>query len=251
MTVKAGYKGRVYINDKPVGGIATWAYSGSTRAMLPIDQFGDEVITDIPGQITGGDVTITGNYLLAGDEGQQELAARFADGAQITNLKLYTDYIGNGGDVYRTPDTDTTPASYATVTNYDNVGDDKSGIGTFTATLHISGCLKQMGDTSIVQVETVGVHSIGAEVAELVGNFVSYGTEAGEIECYFKYGTTTEMSDGPSAPVDAFTAETGLFGADLAGLAAGTVYYQAVAKYDTAPVLYAYGAVKEFTAEGA
>jgi len=138
---KAGYKGAVYIGSVKVGGATTWGYSGSTRNMHAGDQFEDEIIPFVPLQIEGGEITITGNYLMASDDGQKLLAARFADAAEITNLLLY---ISKTDDHYKTPDDSTSPASYVTVTNYDNIGDDKSGVGTFTATLKVSGVLKPM-----------------------------------------------------------------------------------------------------------
>lgn len=242
---KAGYKGKVEIDDVPIA-TATWTHSGGERQMQATDELGDEVITDVPLQIRGGTVTLTGNYKLASDAGQKLAATYFASGAPITNLKLYTDKISTP-KIYLTP----ASGSYATITNCRNVGDDKSGIGTISITMLISGVLEQKGDESVVEAETTGVHGIAGGAAELVGNLNSYGGEAGAISCYFKYGTTTEMVDGPSSPADSFTEKTGLFGATLSGLAAGTVYYQAVASYDTDPVLYAYGAVKSFTAVGA
>jgi len=139
MTVKAGYKGDIYIGAVRIAGGATWANSGSVRAMLPKDEFGDEIVTDIPGQITGGEITITGNYLISEDAGQQLLKTLFDSGDQITNAKLYTS---KTDDQYMTPDDSTTPASYVTVTNYDNVSDDKSGVATFTCTMKVSGKLK-------------------------------------------------------------------------------------------------------------
>lgn len=135
---KAGYKGRVLIGAVVIAGSASWSNSGGVRAMLPTDEFGDEIVSDIPGQITGGEVTITGNYLMSQDAGQQLLKTRFDSGDQITDLKLF---ISETDNIYMTPDNTTTPPSYATVTNYDNVAHDKSGIGTFTCTMKISGKL--------------------------------------------------------------------------------------------------------------
>ncbi len=248
---KAGYKGDVYLGD-PTTRIAsaTWTYDGETRNMQAVDEFASPLILDVPLQIRGGNITITGNYKLDTDDGQKLVATNFKSGDPITNIMLYTDKTNN---IYLMPDPDFvgdgSVASYCTVTNCRNVSDDKSGIGTISMTLLVSGAMKQMGDTAVVQVVTTGVHSIAAEVAELVGNLSSFGTEDGAIECYFIYGTTTEMVDGPSAPSDEYTEEIGLFGAKLTGLAAGTVYYKAVAKYNTTK--YAYGAMKEFTALGA
>ena len=136
MTLKAGYKGRVKIGAVVVGGAITWNNSGGTREMLPDDEFGDEIKTHIPGQIEGGEITISGNYLIDEDAGQQLLKTRFDAGTQITDIELY---ISETDSFYLTPDSGTTPASYVTCTNYDAVGNDKSGTGTFTATFKVSG----------------------------------------------------------------------------------------------------------------
>lgn len=135
---KAGYKGKVLIGAVEIAGSATWSYGGSVRTMLPTDEFGDEIVTDIPGQITGGEITVTGNYLMSQDAGQQLLKTRFDSGDQIKDLKLY---ISETDVIYLTPDNTTIPASYVTVTNYDNVAHDKSGVGTFTCTFKVSGKL--------------------------------------------------------------------------------------------------------------
>ena len=133
---KAGYKGAIYIGAVQIAGGATWSYGGSIRTMLPVDEFGDEIVTDIPGQIIGGEVSITGNYLLDTDAGQQLLKTKFDSGDPITDLKLY---ISQSDGIYHTLDNTTTPPSYCTVTNYDNISHDKSGIGTFTCTIKVSG----------------------------------------------------------------------------------------------------------------
>jgi len=139
MAVKSGYKGAVYIGAVKIGGSTTWGYSGSTRTMLPDDEFGDEIITHIPGQIEGGEITITGNYLMFEDTGQQLLKTRFDAGTGMTDVKLY---ISKTDDHYMTPDDSTTPASFFTISNYVNVSDDKSGVGTFTCTMKVSGKMK-------------------------------------------------------------------------------------------------------------
>lgn len=135
---KAGYKGAIYIGAVKIAGSATWSCTGSVRTMLPTDEFGDEIVSDIPGQITGGEVTITGNYLQSQDAGQQLLKTRFDSGDQITDLKLF---ISETDDIYETPDNTTSPPSYVTVTNYSAVTHDKSGVGTFTCTMKLSGKL--------------------------------------------------------------------------------------------------------------
>lgn len=139
---KAGYKGSIYIGAVKIAGSATWTYSGSVRAMHPVDEFGDEVVVDIPLQITGGEVTITGNYLMDTDAGQQLLKTRFDSGDQIVDIKLY---ISETDGIYHKPDNTTVPPSFVTVTNYDNLGHDKSGVGTFTCTMKVSGKMLPVG----------------------------------------------------------------------------------------------------------
>lgn len=237
---KAGYKGDVYIGATKIAA-ASWTSAGGERQMAPVDELGDEVITDVPLQIRGGTVTITGYYKLDTDVGQKLLATRFAAGTQITDLKLYTDQ-ANG--IYLTPDDTTTPASFATVTNCRNVGDDKSGIGTFSATLLVSGVLKQMGDTAVVQVVSTGIHGLEATACEFVGNLVSMGGET-PVGCYFEYGTTLSFGTDTKANKDDLTA-IGMFGYDSGVLVTATKYYwRAVAEYDTDK--YVYGATKSFT----
>jgi len=136
---KAGYKGKVKIGNVTIAGLATWSYGGSVRTMIPVDEFGDEIITHIPAQIEGGEVTISGNYIGDVDAGQQLLKTRFDGGTQITDLYLY---ISETDGVYYMPDDTTTPASFVTVTNHDAIDHDKSGIGTFTCTFKVSGLLK-------------------------------------------------------------------------------------------------------------
>ena len=139
MAVKAGYKGAVYIGAVKIAGSTTWNYSGAVREMLEDTEFLDEHKTHIPGQIDGGEISITGNYLMSEDAGQQLLKTRFDAGTQITDVKLYLSYTDSE---YLTPDDTTTPASFATITNYDAVGDDKFGVGTFTCTMKVSGKMK-------------------------------------------------------------------------------------------------------------
>jgi len=139
MTLKAGYKGKVTIGAVTIGGSTTWNSSGATRTMLEDTEFGDEHNTHIPGQIEGGEVTISGNYLMDEDAGQQLLKTRFDAGTQITDLRLY---VSTSDAFYLTPDATTTPASYCTITNYDAVANDRAGVGTFTCTLKISGKMR-------------------------------------------------------------------------------------------------------------
>ncbi len=139
MALKAGYKGKVKIGATTIGGSTTWSYSGAVRELLEDTEFGDEHKTFIPGQIEGGEISITGNYLMDEDTGQQLLKTNFDAGTAITNVLLY---LSETDSFYMSPDDTTTPASFVTITNYDAVANDKSGVGTFTCTMKVSGKLK-------------------------------------------------------------------------------------------------------------
>lgn len=237
---KAGYKGDVCIGGQKIAA-ANWTYAGGERQMQAVDELGDEVIIDLPLQIRGGVVTITGNYKLDSDVGQQLVATKFASGDQIANLMLYTD---KSNQVYLMPDPDSTPASYATVTNCRNVGDDKSGIGTISMTLLISGVLKQMG--AGVQVVSTGIHGLLHNSVGFIGELIGMGGKT-PIVCYFEYGTTAEFG-ADTTPTDSLT-KVGMFEAIQAGLSPEQKYYwRAVGSYNGVDN-DVFGAVKTFTTE--
>ena len=142
MALKPGYKGKVEIESTKIGGITTWSYSGSVRELHEDTEFGDEYKTFIAGQVEGGEITITGNYLLFEDTGQQELQTAFEAGTQLTSIKLYIEDTGDENSIYLTPDDSTETASYCIITNYDNATNDRAGVGTFTCTMKVSGRLK-------------------------------------------------------------------------------------------------------------
>lgn len=248
MTVKAGYKGDVWYGTDYKVGSGTWTYSGETRNMQDIDQFQDEIIKQLPLQIVGGDITITGNYLVDSDAGQKQLKIDFDAATQITNLRLYTDKTGG---IYMTPKA----GSHIIVTNVNNVGGDKGGVGTFSATLHVNGELEQVGSTTEVAIQTLGEidNTYGAGntgQCSFWGKLIHRGGEAGDIECYFEWGLTESFGLTSYASETTFaTPDKGEYDADTpADLITDTptlYYYRAVAKLaDTSLV---YGETMSFT----
>jgi len=240
-TTRAGYKGRVKIGAVTIAGSATWAYGGSVRAMEDDSEFGDEHKTFVPLQIEGGEITITGNCLLLDDAGQQLLKTRFNAGSQITDLKLYID---ESDSKYYEPDPTTTPASYVTVTKYDDVSHPKAGIMTFTATLKVSGKMRCNATTADPGVDTVGALDVATTTATIVGELTGMGG-VGSFDCYFEYGLTTSYGSNTKADKTVLTA-VGLFDNHLTGLTTGTLYhYRAVIeKADTTKY---YGKDRTFT----
>jgi len=222
MTAKAGYKGAVYLGAVKVGGATTWSYSGETRKMQDIDEFEDSIVKQLPLQIVGGDISISGNYLVDSDAGQKLLKTDFDAATEITDIKLYTDKTNN---IYMTPKA----GSSCVVTTVNNVGNDRSGVGTFSATLHVNGELEQQGSSTVVGVATIGSIDVADVTATVIGELLSLGGED-NVDCYFEYGKTTSYGLDTSASATTMD-EVGIFDADLDTLDDDTTYhYRAVAK---------------------
>lgn len=229
MAVKAGWKGAVYLGDVPVGS-GSWTYPGGTRNMVDIDQFGDEQIDQKPLQKTGADGTITGHYLLDQDAGQKALKEAYENETELTDLKLYTDYDNGIYQQVKSP-------GHIIITNANNVGVDKSGVGTWACTFHVNGVMEQVGSTTEVAVVTIGhvdegnggAGSING-VVTLIGELLHRGGETEDISCYFEYSTVESNLDNDS-DADVFsTPDIGKFTDDLIELDEGIVlYYRAVA----------------------
>lgn len=248
-TPKAGFKGDVYIGAVKVAGQATWSYSGESRNMQDIDEFGDEIVKQLPLQIVGGDIALSGNYLLDSDAGQKLLKTRFDAATEIDDIKLYTDQV-NG--IYLTPKA----GSHVIVTNVNNVGDDKSGVGTISASLHVNGELEQIGSSTAVAVVTVGVVDVvfGAGdtcTATMWGELLHRGGEAGDLDCYFEYGLTESFGTDSKVDETVFsTPDKGTYDVEETALWDDeTVYYRAVCELaDTSKV---YGETKSFVTPAA
>lgn len=255
MSVKAGYKAAFYIDDKKVSGLASWTYPGETVNMQDIDEFEKPDVEQIPLQMVGGDISISGMYLVDSDEGQQLLQTYMTGRTKVTNLKLYTDksetiYLKlcatglNGG------------ASYAYVTNCNNTGVDKSGVGTFNATLHVNGKLEQYGSTSVVGIQTLGevdvTYVVGDDgTATLWGKLDHRGGDANDIECYFEWGETDSFgTTSYDAEVTFATPDKGEYDAHISGLKSlpTLYYYRAICKLSTTALVY--GDTMTFTSEG-
>jgi len=224
----AGYKGKVKIDDKDVCGLATWAYSGHSRAVENDTELGDDHATFTPLTIEGGEITLTGLFFADEDEGQQLLESYFDSAENITNIKLYVD---ESDDLYYELDSNLTPASYATVTKCDDAACDKAGLVSISATLKVSGKLKLNKSTTSVAVETLGSINVADVTATLLGELTSLGEEA-SVGCYFEYGLTTSYGTDTSASKTTMS-QIGLFDNDLTGLTpASTYHYRAVALLD-------------------
>lgn len=207
MPAVAGWKGAAYIGGTKIEGIGTWSYSGATRNMQDIDAFGDEIVKQLPLQIVGGDVEISGTYQLDSDAGQQLLQTHFDGATEFDDLKLYTNE--NLGDFLTLK-----AGSKAIVTKCNNVGDDKSGVGTYSATIHINGELEQIGAAIAVAIRAIGIHNLVATAVGFIGELIDMGGET-PIECWFEYGLTLAYEIGTTVADMDDMAATGIFEFEL------------------------------------
>jgi len=236
-----GYKGKVQKSGTVIAGIASWTYSGTIRAMEDDSEFGDEHKTFVGMQLEGGEITIVGQCLLDEDAGQQLLRTAILGDQQWTDLRLYIDKVGVK---YYEPDPTTDPASYVSVTKFDDLGHNKAGIMSFTATFKVSGIMRCNVTTTQPGVDTVGSIDIEATTATLIGELTGMGG-VGSFDCYFEYGLTTSYGTDTKANKTVLTA-VGLFDNYLTGLTTAKLYhYRAVIeKADTTKY---YGKDKTFT----
>ncbi len=245
MTVKAGWKGAVYIGGTKIGGSTTWAYSGETRNMQDIDEFTDEVVKQLPLQIVGGDIEITGNYLLDTDVGQKLLTTNFDGAVEMDDVKLYTDK-ADAGTIYMTPDA----SSHCIITKVKATGSDKSGVGTFSCTMHVNGQLEQSGSTTAVTFDTIGIHNVTATEAEFIGRLLHAGG-FGDVECYFEYGTTVAYGTDTSGTQDTMDAAAialgGLFEQTSGLLITATLYHWRIHATHTGGAVHVVGPDQTFT----
>jgi len=236
--VKAGYLAAAYLGAVKISGIGTWSYSGETRNMVDNDEFGDEYITQTPCQVVGGDISISGHYLVDTDAGQKAIKTAFDAKTASTDLKLYTDKDNN---IYLTPKA----GSSVICTNVNNTGVDKAGVGTFSATWHVNGELEQAGSTTVGAVDTIGIHALIATEASFVGELVSMGGLT-PWACYFEYGTTIAYGTDTVATKDDLTA-VGLFEGTSGLLVTATTYHWRIKVTATAGAVVVYGPDQTFT----
>lgn len=244
MAGKPGYLGEVRFGAVTVNEMMNWNYAGATMDQLDDSYLGVEDKSFIQGQSDGGEITMSGNFLLNSDPGQQLLKTYYDARTQFTDIRLYINKVS--GLYYELDDTTsaTRKASYATITKYNEVSVDKTGLVTVSVTVQVSGRLKLSSTTSEPAVVTYGASVYADVTATFVGELTGLGEES-TMDCYFEWGTTSSFGTDSSVSAVTKTA-VGLYENDITGLSALTTYYfRAVAeKTDTSKV---YGETKSFT----
>lgn len=236
---KGGYLGAAYLGAVQISGIGNWTYGGETVNMGDVDEFG-ATVKQIALQDVGGDIVLTGVYLVDTDAGQKALKTAQSARTQITNLKLYSDY-DNG--IYMS----LKAGSHCICTNVNNIGVDSKGIGTFSATFHVNGELEQTGSTTVAAVATLGEVSVADTTVTMWGELLHRGGEAGNCDCYFEYGETesfgTDSKDQETVFADP---DKGEYFVDETALTQLTLYYYR-AVVELADTSKKYGETKSFT----
>jgi len=215
-TPKQGFFGRVELVGGQSLGTTNWSMSGGGRTPLAIDEQRDDgKMYYLPGQLEGGDITLSGFCMIHDDAGQQMLHDYKVSGDPITDIKLYIDKVSG---TYYTP----SAGDYVTVSTADTITSDKAGIASYTATLKVSGVLVPVY-TASVDARAIGIHNLLATAVNFVGELLSMGGET-PIKCYFEYGETIAYGTDTIATCDDLT-EVGLFEAESGLLVTATTYH--------------------------
>lgn len=158
MARSVGYKGKILKGSTQILGMAEWNYSGETRKTEASQLFNYQYEVQTPTTIEGGEITISGDYLM-GDPGLELIEEAFANGTELTDLKLYID-----DDNYFIPDPNTTlydgtaQPSHVIITKSPNsVRHAASGIARTEFTAKVSGRLILQGvEANELICETIG-----------------------------------------------------------------------------------------------
>ena len=238
-SVKAGYLAKVELSSgNEILGASSFSYTGESRDMhesTHFDSSGYKI--DTPLMITGGEITVTGDFRLNDLTGQEAVKSNFASGAELRDFRLYIDQSS-----YYIPDPDlfsaeAIPGSYVTITKSPtNISFDTAGVGTMEFTAKVTGALVLVNASSDVVVQTIGrVHDARISDVVFIGKVLSAGDPShnSDVDLRFRYGTDKNVLNSETEVFSGFS-DLGLFGIFesniLGNLAATTtMYYQAVA----------------------
>jgi len=143
----AAYKAKVTLGATKVLGIGTWKLAGIEVDELDDSEFDDTWKTFSFGMKDGGTISIEGWYKKDDTTGQDVLRAANLNNSSITNIRFYLDgtsyYEPCQTTGYFTPASTTgqaTKLSEVRVTGYE-IGAEKAGLVSFSATFKVSGCM--------------------------------------------------------------------------------------------------------------
>ena len=136
MSVKVGKIAAVKLGTYDISEMGTWSVSGMTNEMLEHSKFGDQEKEFEFGMADYGAISFNGFFDMTDTTGQRLLESAFINKSKFTNaLKFYIDNTS-----YYTADVTNNSAS-AFLMQSISVNYDKSGIGTITFQVKISGRL--------------------------------------------------------------------------------------------------------------
>jgi hypothetical protein len=136
MSVKVGKIGSVKLGTYDIAEMGVWSLSGMTNEMLEHSKFGDEEKEFEFGIADYGTISFNGHFDMSDTNGQKLLESAHMNKSKITNdLKFYIDNTS-----YYTVDVTNNSAS-AFLMQTITIGFDKSGIGTISFQVKVSGKL--------------------------------------------------------------------------------------------------------------
>jgi len=236
---KARYLAKVEISSgNQILGASSFTYTGESRDMHESTHFntgGYKV--DTPLMISGGEITVSGDFRLDDPGGQEAVKTAFTAGTKLQDFRLYVDATS-----YYIPDdslftTEDVTGSYVTITkNPTNVSYDTTGVGTMEFTAKVTGQLILVNASSDIVVQTLGrVQDARISDAMFVGKLLGVGDPShnSSVNLKFRYGTDKNVLNSETE-VFSGASDLSMFGiwqSDLLNASAGTavLYYQAVA----------------------
>ena len=236
---KAGYLAKVEISSgNQILGASSYTYTGESRDMHESTHFnttGHKI--DTPLMISGGEITVTGDFRLNDVTGQEAVKAAFIAGTELRDFRLYID-----ASSYYIPDDslfslETITGSYVTITKSPtNVSFDTAGVGTMEFTAKVTGALTLVDATQSIVVQTLGrIHDNSIRDAVFIGRLLAMGDPSLNscMDLKFRYGTSKNVLNSEtsvfsgSSDLDMF----GIWQSDILQTSGATtvLYYQAVA----------------------
>lgn len=233
--VKAGYLAKVEISSgNQILGAGNWSYSGEVRDTHESTHFNTSGYKiDTPLMISGGEITISGDFRLNDISGRDAIDAAFRAGTELRDFRLYVD-----GNSYYTPDDtlftgESTTGSYVVITKAPSTASfDTAGVGTMEFTAKVTGALLLVNASSEVIVQTIGrVEDSRVSDVTMLGKLLSLGDPShnSEMLLKFQYGTTKLL--GSETEYMNSVSDLGYFGIWTSDIITDTeiIYYRAVA----------------------
>jgi len=234
-----GYKGKVVKGSTIILGMAEWSYSGETANMEAMNRFGDQYIRQENTTLEGGEITVSGDFVV-GDAGLALIQAAFDAGTHLTDLYLYINAVD-----YFAPDPttvledSTVEASYITITKPPTaVTQGASGIARVEFSAKVSGALKLMDASEEIIITTLGRSADRPSDVIFIAQLISVGGES-DVDISFQYGDEEGLLESETEVI-ASVSDLGIIAFRQSDIVVSPIWYRAkaVSANDATDIVY-------------